>query len=1497
MRKSRFYTTPIIMLPMLALSVGSLVYLFSLGREAMSRLPDMIRETISARVQGEVQIGDIGMSPFALTLNDVHISDEHGPVANIPRIKVAYSLNDIIRRKVDPATSIRRIDVLKPEVFLRRDAKGRWNITNILKPSKPGKKPLKLNAKLYVKAGRFVVSDLKPNPSKVAVNILRDVDAVIDPTGLPSLEYSISGLGQPGRLERFKANGTYNIDKKSYNIALDVFRASANYWTTYPLKLNLKIPSGYGNGRILLAGPGRKKPIRYIANIDVHSASFKLGPIRTPMRDINGDLDIRNGIVSMNLKGRLGSTPMTVSGNILTKKNALLALELTSDRANLREMASLTDWSKTFNKVGLPRTGRVRATISGPTRSFRMNFNVDAPTLAFNSYSGRSVRVNGRYFDKHIVVEKASAETYGGKMNLHGDIDLSKNLSVELDGDVAGIKLGQIPALRKRQLSATSSGKFHASWKPRDLAVSYQGDVSKGQFAKFKFDKGAVAGRYANGAFQIHEINAETLGGLAAVSGDVARDGAVKLHVAGADIDLATIQKSYWKTPTVGKVQFVGEITGTAASPTFKGDVEAYKMAVSGIEVERIAGSVEANRKRVDLKDMVVYKQLGTMTVSGTINNPMEKSPKLALNVSADSIDIDGIAKIFKSPVLPGGSAFADINISGDFRNPMAEGKLRVEGASYREMPIDSLSAELHYADKNLKIDELTAKSGESTLTASGDILNNDRIDVKFNASRIGLNKLCDYTQKYAYMRGNLSASGRVEGSLKSPKVDLEADCQNLVINGQQFAQLHGRASWEKTIITVSDFKLTDDRSSIEIPLASYDTSSKLAALSVDLKDVSAGKIQALMDASPAPIRSKNAFLSRFRTPFGGTVNGSLTGSVRLSGKEMMPDLQAEIDVAGLKYGLSHVDTVRVKGQWQGKLVTLEKLEMLDGDTNVYAEGSLGPGDAVDLRLDAHSLSMDAVRQWVKIPHNFSGLADVTLIASGTTRVPVADISVEIVEPIIAGVKFDRVRSRLSTNKVASESASRIYIDDLTLVRGERDFSATGYLPVDWAHTTIPSDGSILLETKLDGDSLELLSAFSGIHAETDKTGSFEGSVKLEGTVRSPQLAGRLAWHDGRISLPKINQPLEKIDADVILMNDKLSVEKFTGVSAEGGSFTVAGHIALADLKPVMDLAVKTKNFAISGRNISNIYNEDVRAKIDSDLKISGGFGSPLISGLVSVPNGSLSLAGKAGTPGPAVARSIDPKFNIEVLLGRSVQFRSARLKSPMYGKVTIAGSLSKPLVDGSMDISDGTILFPLSQFKILPGSTMSLHYPPSQKSTMYVDMRAQGRMSSVSTLGKRESHTVTMVAQGPFDKLEPSFTSSPPDLSEQTILAMLTGQQQLELILTQNGNAGRITDLFQAAVMPTVFAPIEDAFKSVLGFDEFALEMGYREPLQLTVGNRLLDNFYLGYSAFLGSRPDYADSLYKLRLSYRFKHGVELGVDTDQNHTINIGVEGKLRF
>ena len=1510
MRKTRRITTLIVVLPMLALALGSYLYLVRVSRECAARLPGILSKAASERIDGDIAIGKVAVSPFGILLSNIVVSEkanEGREIIRIPRMRIACRIADVLRG-ADPARSIKRIDVLKPTVFLERAPNGRWNVLQLLKPPKPGR-GLKYGGEVCVQSARVLVRDLKPNPAKPMDNRLADVSALVDFSKPSVAKFSIWGKGQPKRFGRFLVRGDYYLVTHAYAAEIEIADGNARYFSTYPWRIGVDVLSGKAGAGIRLSKAAKEKPIKYAALIKVRDASIGFHQIRRPVQDVSGDVYIQDGSASMKLDGNLGSSPLSVSGDILDFKRPRLALELNSRRADFTEVARLAGYGKQLKKVKLPGHGIVRGYVYGPPKSLAVDFDVRVPSVSSGGIVGRDVFVRGTYANRRINIRQAFAQTCGGRVYAGGLIVLSADPSAVFSGRAAHLKLDQIPALREHGLGVTSTGGFSASIGRGHSSARYQGSISDIKFAGLKFENGNLDLAYNDGEFSIRELSARTLGGLIAFSGKINPSGQLDLNASGADINLAKVRDMYWKSPTVGRAYFAGRITGTLKSPVFQGEVGAYRMMVAGVRAERIAGKIIAGRSKVVLDNFIVYSYSGTLAISGSVTNALAKTPTVNLTAKADSLDVGAAAGyVGDSSGLEGGRLFGELSLVGSMANPTADGSLRIEGASYRDIPVDALDARIGYKAGSLAIRDLIMRSGDSAISASGELSADDKIAVKFESKHLALGTISGLFRPYASIAGDAVLTGSIAGTTSDPRVDVSIECDNPAINSQKFKHLSAKASFEGDTFSLSDLTLSDAQGQYLIPMISYNSASKVMECTARIQDGQANKVLALFDRSPALGKTEGP-LTRLPSPFTGIVNGEVSGRVQFTGQGAVPDLRAELNVADMKLGLDAFQALSVKGYWQKDSARLEKIEAVSGDMKISGQGSLGPADVLDLQLKGESLDVGTICRWLDIPQNFSGKADVTIVASGTSRAPSSDIVVKIADPVIKGTKFDRLESHLTLREgpfapsqgEQAWAGSRMNISDLTLTVGDRNLRLSGYLPLDRRSLTIPKDGPLSLRAILDGESLAILSKFSGIAAETGASGAFDGSVKLTGTVKSPKLEGTLVWSDGRVQIPRLNSPLDRISAKMSLAGDTITIERLTGSSTEGGTFDVAGKVSLADLKPDLDLQIQTSGLGISGRNFTNIYGEDVRVKLDGKASITGGWRMPLILGNVEVPDGSVALPSKPAKKGkPIETRGFDPRFDIKASLGRNMRFGAARLKSPMYGNLSVGGSLSSPVVEGNLDVSGGTIIFPMRRMKLMPGSMISLRTSPSKQIDVLVDVRAQTRMPAVSQFGQRRRYTVTMVAQGPLDHLSPQFESSPPDLTEQQIVGLLAGESELARVFAQGGptNLARdISEVFSAALMPSVFEPIEETFENTLGLEEFAIEMGYREPLMLTIGQRLVDGLYLDYSAVFGARPDYADSAYELKLSYRFKRGIELGITTDQNRTATIGVEGKLRF
>ena len=178
----------------------------------------------------------------------------------------------------------------------------------------------------------------------------------------------------------------------------------------------------------------------------------------------------------------------------------------------------------------------------------------------------------------------------------------------------------------------------------------------------------------------------------------------------------------------------------------------------------------------------------------------------------------------------------------------------------------------------------------------------------------------------------------------------------------------------------------------------------------------------------------------------------------------------------------------------------------------------------------------------------------------------------------------------------------------------------------------------------------------------------------------------------------------------------------------------------------------------------------------------------------------------------------------------------------------------------------------------------------------MLVDVQAEGRVSS-RAMGRSRSYKILLSASGPVEDMSFDFSSSPPNLSDQTIVALLAGPPQFQQALEEGGSS-ELGQAFSSALIATVFRPVEEAFQNALGLDEFELEMGYDEPLRVKIGDRIFNKFYVDYTRVIGTpQITYTDVLEEIKLSYRLRRALELQISTDQDREMSLGVEGRVRF
>ncbi|HEY0076594.1 MAG TPA: translocation/assembly module TamB domain-containing protein, partial [Abditibacteriaceae bacterium] len=276
----------------------------------------------------------------------------------------------------------------------------------------------------------------------------------------------------------------------------------------------------------------------------------------------------------------------------------------------------------------------------------------------------------------------------------------------------------------------------------------------------------------------------------------------------------------------------------------------------------------------------------------------------------------------------------------------------------------------------------------------------------------------------------------------------------------------------------------------------------------------------------------------------------------------------------------------------------------------------------------------------------------------------------------------------------------------------------------------------------------------------------------------------------------------------------------------------------------------------------------------DRSVLQPGGDGPVRVSGNITLSQASLS-----GTPAGGVSAGGDlppgPVMDLSLVIGRGVQFSVPNVRALIAGTIDVTGTPADPLVSGVVSIPSGSIRFPTSQARILKGEMRITAYRDRGTNLLrtLVDITATAR-------GQVGKYTITLDVNGPLDfgsestqNLNIDVTSNPP-LSTDQAFSLLLG--------TRGGNLGQ--EDYKDAILGVVSSPllsgIEQSLQRILGLDTLALEYRFNEPITVQVGKSFGDRIYASYRRVLGERFAGLGETYTLRVEYRLKGDVQLGLE-----------------
>jgi translocation and assembly module TamB len=393
--------------------------------------------------------------------------------------------------------------------------------------------------------------------------------------------------------------------------------------------------------------------------------------------------------------------------------------------------------------------------------------------------------------------------------------------------------------------------------------------------------------------------------------------------------------------------------------------------------------------------------------------------------------------------------------------------------------------------------------------------------------------------------------------------------------------------------------------------------------------------------------------------------------------------------------------------------------------------------------------------------------------------------------------------------------------------------------------------------------------------------GDIEIDTELAGTWVNPEISGELSLKDGQAHIPTSGITFENIEINTQFNDDRVVIEKLTGVSAPG-ELSATGRIDLQKWIP------EKISLEISGHDFTLIDLPELRLRANPNLVLTGAKKDFHLSGKIEVPyflavgrsgRSPVQTSPDAVIVGQQTAAAekelpFNLKTNIELILGEQVLVDMFGLNARLGGQLQLT-DIDRTHFTGAglIEVLEGTYSTYGVKLRIDKGQANYAHGPLDNPALNILALRDVGETKA----GVRISGT----AKSPQVKLY-----SEPGMPDTEILSLIVLGRPL-------GQAGGETDPLMLAAGALLSASdsavLRNRLQSQLGLDTLAAESeaGETNDTILRLGKYLTPDLYLSYGyALFGQRSE-------VGLRYRIYEGWE----AESNFGLESGADIYYRF
>ncbi len=1310
------------------------------------------------------------------------------------------------------AQALRRVGLVKPVLVVARGPQGRWNIEQLVRAPAPEAAPAERpRAEVHIAGGSVQLLDLAAGGFR---GTLTGMEGSVRLSDLPLVRVRLAAGVPPGVPGQVEVSGWVDGQQGMLDLALRFQGLSARAWANYLASdPRWRWEAGVLGGHARIYG-GTRSP-QVVGDVRVERAAVSLPQQGLKVQDVAGEVRVAGSWVTLrSVRLRLGSATVQVSGELRMAGGGAVDLDLRfrgADPFRLRRLVGST----------FPVRGQVagRARVEGPLAAVRVRAQLAAPRVLVGQEPLQDVAAEVDYRPGTLTVASATGRVRGGRVRADAVVALNEPYRLmasarldNVDGSAAGLLGAALP------VRGPFTGAVVVAGPVRDPVVAGLLRGGPGQLFGQGVDSWSSAFEYGDGRLTLHAARARRAGAEVSAWGRVTED-ALDVQVATAGLRLEDLGRAVGvAVPTSGTVYAAGRLTGSPRAPRLSATARLGRGSVGPLRWDEAVLQVDASRDVVWVRALHWRDGEDTYRAWGRVGL---QDTSLSFQLRTPGARVERLLQLAEVSLPLSGELRGWVEGAGTVREPVLQGALQLWDLRTPEAVFQRAGGRFRWQAGVLSVQEAELHSAAFDAQLQGAVSTSGDLQLSFVADPVRLEALPQLRNPFLHLQGAVRVRGEVTGKSREPVVRAEVTGTRLRVNGEVFDGVEGAVRWAGGTLEAAPLRLRRRQATYVLEGRLQLVEDPVADLALDVRDAD---LPTLLGVAGVSVDA----------------DGRLSGRLVLSGPLSRPRAQLDVQLAdgafrGYRFSAGTGRVVLEDGR-----VSLQEVELVAGRGRLRAEGYVSLRGPSEVEVAGLGLEAAAVSTLARLRTPLVGTLDFTLQLSGTLDNPTAGLALEVRDVGAAGAQADRLTAQ------AIYRDGFLELEQLLLEEDGQRVRARGRLPLRLRELAADPRGPVDFVASTDRADLGILRLLPFVESAD---GPLEASLRIGGTVTSPQLEGFVRTRGGRVKLAGVNPALEDLQVEVGFDHAAATLRQLRA-GLGGGVVEATGEASFEALR------LQRYRLAASARSARVEIPPYFRGVVDGTGEVTGTLQRARVSGRLTLSAGELVVAASTGAGG---GNAFPVDLDLELVAGQGLSVVAGPVRLQVGGGLRVGGSLSSPALSGTVTGRGGEYRAFGTTFVVEEGVAVFQEFRGTEP---VLSARASTRVGDV---------TVFVYLSGTPGQMQIRLASNP-ELPHDRIVQLLAAQAGIERAL-----GGEVEAALRQQLARFLLGEFEQRVRQLLGLAELRIEYDFERPLRLRLGRFLLQDLYLTLTTVFDT-----ETRFLWALEYRFARHYALAFSHD---------------